>query len=180
VSCVPVFTRVFRNKRSFVSVCFCLNVSVCISGSHPIFSVWFHTPSDYFNANQRLAVAMNAMLTFLMVSALFYGAESSGAYAEYTIALYSALISGPAEALFSFLFTRAAHLMDAEDNESVFLSSYGIELKDTRLLSGGKRLMALAWSLLLFYTLTCLFLTLLFAMQFDLTMKPDPRGALLL
>ncbi len=34
-------------------------------GSHPIMSIWYHTPGDYFSAHQRLAVTMCTMITYL-------------------------------------------------------------------------------------------------------------------
>ncbi len=121
---------------------------------------------------------MNGILTILWVSVMLHGTAST-TFADYTTVLYASLSVGPVFALFSTLFTRAAHRMEAAEREAAFLDSYHIDLKENRVHTESTRLRTLAWFLVVLYTVSCVYLTLFFTFQHDSTSQSDPKASVL-
>ena len=82
--------------------------------THPILSIWFHHPAEFYDSYQRLCVAFGSVFTILAVNAMFFGQGKQSVEQDVSIAIYSALITAPVGVCFPLLFTRAAATVAAQ------------------------------------------------------------------
>ncbi len=82
--------------------------------THPILSIWFHHPAEFYDSYQRLCVAFGSIFTILAVNAMFFGQGKQSVEQDLSIAIYAALITAPVGVCFPMLFTRAAATVAAQ------------------------------------------------------------------
>ena len=90
--------------------------------THPILSIWFHHPAEFYDAYQRLCVAFGSVFTILAVNAMFFGQGQPSVEQDLSIAIYSALITAPVGVCFPLMFKRAAAKAASQRDEADALS----------------------------------------------------------
>jgi hypothetical protein len=121
-----------RIKLTFTvcSLCclFCYQYLAQLLMTHPILSIWFHHPAEFYDSYQRLCVAFGSVFTILAVNAMFFGQGKQSVEQDLSIAIFSALITAPVGVCFPMLFTRAASTMAAQSNEANALSAINVRV----------------------------------------------------
>jgi hypothetical protein len=144
------------------------NIVSRILSMHPFLNVWFHHPADPYTSYQRLQVVVAAVLSMMAVSAAFYGINPVSLEAMASVSIYSALLALPVNFIFPRLFISVANQRQAYIEERRTMKLLNIKLSPTDLSNVGVFTLRFAHVFLWLWTAGCIFVCLVYGMQFDL------------
>jgi hypothetical protein len=145
------------------------NLVTRILSMHPFWNVWFHNPEDPYTTYQRLQVVVASIFSMLAVSAVFYGVNPMSLESLASVSIYSALLAAPVNFVYPRIFISVANRRRAYIEERRAMKLLHIKLPPKDLSHTGTYTLRFAYFCLWLWTAGCIFVCLVYGMQFDLS-----------